>query len=748
MSDRSRLRLFVLQALVVSLLGTLLGRLWYLQVLAGGQYTRAAADNRIREIVTPAARGQILDAMGRPLVGNRTALVVSVDRSILERQPDKGLAEINRLSRVIGVPSQELLKQIQPCGGYVKPPCWNGSPYQAVPVKKDAAPAMALQIQEHREDFAGVTADFQAIRQYPQAALAAHSLGYLSPVSKEELKRTSTADLQASDLVGRSGLEQSYDTQLRGKDGIRQVSVDHVGTVTGLMSETVPASGSNLVLNLDSNIQKVTEDALVHAVANARSMYDKKSNENYRADSAAAVVMDVHTGGVVALASYPTYDPSAFIGGISTADYAKLNDPAAGVPLLSRATQGQFSPGSTFKIVSTSAAVVDGNSLDGVYPCPPDYKVGQQIFKNFEGETFGNITLQRALVKSCDTVFYDFGIKEWQRDEARIKAKQPPLEPMVRMAQAFGLGHSTGIDLPSESSGRIADRVYKKAFWDERKGDYCAGANNPAFDALRRQADQEFCLDGAKYRGGDAVNFAIGQGDSLVTPLQLATAYAALANGGTLYAPRLARAVISPDGRSASPVPPVVTGRLPVPGDVLAYIRSALAGVPDRDGTAACAFGMAPMCGPPFPLGVLPIAGKTGTSEVGNKQDTSWFASFAPASNPKYAVVVMVSQGGQGGKVAAPATREIYDGIYGLEGRPSAAPGGQLPDALPCIAPDGQTTPPGTCTPPVRAAPAPPPSTSPPSTATPSPSKGGKSPVTPGPTISAYDATPPARRPL
>ncbi|GAC1329361.1 MAG: penicillin-binding protein 2 [Mycobacteriales bacterium] len=737
MSDRSRLRLFVLQALVISLLGTLLGRLWYLQVLVGGEYTRAAADNRIREVVTPAARGQILDALGRPLVGNRTALVVSVDRSVLERQPDKGIAEINRLSRVVGVPSQELLKRIQPCGGDVKPPCWNGSPYQPVPVKEDAAPSMALQIQEHREDFSGVTADFQAVRQYPQGALAAHSLGYLSPVSREELKKTSTSDLQASDLIGRSGLEQSYDARLRGKDGVRQVAVDHVGTVTGLISETVPASGSNLVLNLDSNIQKVAEEALTHAVANARSMYDKKSEQNYRADSAAAVVMDVRTGGVVALASTPSYDPSVFIGGISAADYAKLNDPAAGVPLLSRATQGQFSPGSTFKIVSTAAAVVDGNSLDNVYACPPEFKVGPQIFKNFEGETFGNITLQRALVKSCDTVFYDFGIKEWQRDEARIKAKQPPLEPMVRMAQAFGLGRSTGIDLPSESIGRIADRAYKKKFWDERKADYCAGANNPAFDALRRQGDQEFCLDGAKYRGGDAVNFAIGQGDSLVTPLQLATAYAALANGGTLYAPRLGKAVISPDGKTAAALPPVVTGQLPVPPDVLAYIRTALAGVPDRDGTAACAFGMAPMCGPPFPLNVLPIAGKTGTSEVGNKQDTSWFASFAPANNPRYAVVVMVSQGGQGGKVAAPATREIYDGIYGLEGRPAAAPGGQLPTALPCIAPDGQTTPPGTCV-----APAPVPLPVPPSASGKAPSSGA--------TTSALvlEATPPSRRPL
>lgn len=684
MSDRSRLRLFVLRVLVVSLLATLFGRLWYLQVLAGGEYSQAALSNRIREVVMPAARGQILDDMGRPLVRNRTSLVVSVNNSVVRRLPDHGIAVLGRLAAVIGVPSTELEQKVRPCGGKVKPPCWNGSPYQPVPVFEDAQPEMALRIQEHREDFPGVTTGFAAIREYPQGALAAHSLGYLSPISDEELKKKKEfAGRRSTDLVGRSGLEQSYDADLRGVDGVTQVTVDNVGTVTGVVQQTPPAAGGNLVLTLDSQIQKVAEDALAHAVGNARGMQDK-DGATFRADSGAAVVMEADTGRVVALASYPSYDPSVFVGGISLPDFQRLNDPAQGIPLISRATQGEFAPGSTFKVISTASAVGEPfYSLGQAYPCPPSLKVGPQVFRNFESEELGGkngISLQRALVKSCDTVYYKFGIEDWQRDRARIEAKQKPLEPMVAMAKAFGLGSKTGIDLPSESAGRIADRAFRQRFWEQHKDEYCAGAKNLAFAPERRQLDQEFCADGFKYRGGDAVQFAVGQGDTVVTPLQLAVAYAAIANGGTVYEPRLARAVLAPDGHLVRDIPPVVRGRLPVSSGVLAYIRDALAGVPGPDGTAKAAYAG-------FPLDQLPVAGKTGTAEVVNKQDTSWFASFAPATAPRYVVVAMIAEAGQGGKVAAPLTREIYEGIWGLAGRPSMLPPVNPP--LPQLLPDG-----------------------------------------------------------
>lgn len=683
MTDRSRLRLFVLRIVVVTLLGTLLGRLWYLQVIAGDRYSRAAADNRIREVVTPAARGQVLDDRGVPLVRNRSALVVSVNRSELPTKAADREAVLRRLATVVGIPYEELVQKITPCGGSVRPPCWNGSPYQPVPVKEDAAVEMALAISERREDFPGVTADVQAVRDYPQGRLAAHTLGYVSPISEAELGQPRYADYRRTDTVGRSGLEQQYDTDLRGRPGIREVAVDHVGNVVGVLKDTPATPGANLVLSLDASVQKVAEDALGHAIQNARGLTDTSvlKGQPFKATAGAAVVLEAKTGRVVALASYPSYDPSVFVGGVSSRDYAALTDEKAGVPLLSRATQGQFAPGSTFKISSAAAAVGDGNPLNGIYACPKDLQVGNQTFKNFEGEQFGNITLRTALVHSCDTVFYQFGIGEWQKDEARIAAKQPPTEPMAHMARAFGFGADTGIDLPGESPGTIVDRGVKLADWKARKDDYCAGAKSRPPGSYLQQLDAENCADGYKYRGGDAVLFAIGQGDVLVTPLQLATAYAAVANGGTVHPPQLAKAVVDADGNPVRTIDPKPARQLPVDPATLAYIRDALTGVV-TEGTAAGAYAG-------FPLDRLPVAGKTGTAEVTGKQDTSWFASFAPANDPQYVVVGMVAEAGQGGQVAAPMTREIWAGIYGLEGRPPLAP---LPSTLPKPQLDGAGT--------------------------------------------------------
>src|SRR5664280_1154900 len=500
MNDRSRRRLFVLRIVVVSLLATLSGRLWYLQVLAGGQYSAAAAENGVREVISPATRGQILDDKGVPLVRNRTALVVSVDRAALPPGSAARETVLRRLAGVIGLSYDDLRQRIQICGGAVKPPCWNGSPYQPVPVKDDATPVIALAIAEHREDFPGVTAALAGVRDYPQGMLAAHSLGYLSPISDTELKDPRYRDYQRTDLIGRSGLEQTNDATLRGQPGVRAVTVDHVGTVTGVRRETPAVPGDNLVLNLDAGVQKVTEDALAAAMTSARATTDRDGSR-FRAPTGAAVVLAAKTGRVVALASAPSYDPSVFVGGISTADFQALNDPAANVPLLSRATQGQFAPGSTFKIVSTTAAVTDGASTRGIYSCPSSFDIGGQSFQNFEGETLGPLTLHTALVKSCDTIFYQFGYNEWLADEARIKAKQPPTQPMVTMAKAFGFGQPTGIDLPGESAGQMVDRAYKLADWQARKADYCAGAKSrPKGDYLQR-IDAEDCVDGYVYRG-------------------------------------------------------------------------------------------------------------------------------------------------------------------------------------------------------------------------------------------------------
>lgn len=701
MSTRSRLRLFVLQVLVVTVLATLLGRLWFLQVYSGEEYTKAAADNRIRSVVQPATRGMVYDSSGRVLIENRTAMVISVDRTQLRRAPDRGKDVLARLAGVVGIPAVEIGRQITPCGERYPdgtrskaPDCWNGSPYQAIPVRSYSAedPAQTrpvLAIEEHREDFPGVTAELQPIRFYPNGQMATHLLGYTGPIREDE-RKDPTYDGLPTAKVGRGGVEQVYDDALRGVAGTQQLLVDKDGSVTGVQSATEPQAGDALVLSLDRDVQLLAEKALEKGVLKARTITDPRRGVKYKALTGAVVVMEARTGRIAAMASYPSYDPTVFTKPLSPQTYQRLIDPARGAPLYSNATQGTFAPGSTFKIVSTAAAVMGGSPLNGFYSCPGGFRVGNRTFRNFEGETLGTINLRTTLIKSCDTVYYGLAYREWQRDGG-LKNTGRAREVFPAMARAFGFGKATGIDLPQESPGSITSRATRIENYKKYKDDYCAGAKNPKFSAYRRQIDAENCVDGATYKAGEAALFAIGQGDVNVTPLQLAAAYGALANGGTLYTPRLAKALLSADGKRVTPIPPVVRGKLPVSPEVLDYIRSALGGVTQEGGTAQRSYRG-------FPHDVVAVAGKTGTADKQDQQPTSWFASFAPAASARFVVVAMVNQGGTGGTTAAPITREIWDGIYGLEGARRLLPRGTLPTSLPVVRVDGTVAPPGTKT--------------------------------------------------
>ncbi|MFC5182990.1 penicillin-binding protein 2 [Actinomadura harenae] len=683
MTNRTHLRLIILYVTVGALLLVLMGRLWTMQVLEGRHYRQVAADNRTRDIVVPAVRGMILDDQGRALVRNRTALVVSADRTVLMRQKDRGRAVLTRLAGVLGTTYEDLVNKTRLCGPGIKRPCWPGSPYQPIPVDDKVDAKRALQIMERQEDFPGVTAQVQAVRDYPRpgGANAAQTLGYLQPITQEELdkrKGLKVTGYSGVDLIGRDGLEAAYDADLRGEPGFRRLLVDSQGRVTGTAQEKAATPGGNLVTSIDAGVQGAAEKAVQDAVKSARS-------QGKHADSGAAVVMDVQTGHVAALASYPTYDPSIWTGGISQDQYDALLGKKKGEPLISRATQGQFAPGSTFKISSVSAAVADGYDLHGTYSCPGSYDVGNRAFRNFEGESKGSMSLHEALVVSCDTVFYKFAYEEWLRDGG-TKPKKNPADPMVKMARQWGFGKKTGIDLPSESAGRIPDRAWKTAYWDATKKADCKAAkdgypdlerSDPSRAAYLKAVAAENCAEGYVWRAGDAANFSVGQGDVLSTPLQLTRAYAALANGGRLVVPRIARAVVRADGTVVRRVPDPPAAKLPVDPKVLKYVRGGLDGV-TKSGTAAGAFGG-------FDFKTVDVAGKTGTAEVYGKDDTSWFASFAPVDNPRYAVVVMISQGGQGANAAAPAVRQIYEAMYGLGkgGKPMVGKDGRLPSELP-----------------------------------------------------------------
>jgi penicillin-binding protein 2 len=707
-SDRSALRIVVLRVLVVSILLTLLGRLGYLQVAQGDHFRKAASSNRVRQIITPAARGQILDDRGLPLVSNRTDLVVSVTRSIVRSQKDRGAVVLNRLSRVVGIPADQIALLITPCGERIKkgviarsPNCWNGSPLQPVPIKSYRAddPAQVrpvLAIEEHAEDFPGISATYAAVREYPQGPVAAHVLGYLGPLSKEEADKPKYKGRPSGSVIGRSGVEAVYDDQLRGVNGVEKLQVDLNSTVTGNLGTVPPKAGDNLVLSLDAGVQRAAEQALADGMAAARNRFDKNRQKHFLAPKGTAIVVDVTNGQVVAMASNPSYDPSLFVPRITKRNYDILTS-TPGDPLTSAATQGLFAPGSTFKIVSTAAAVAAGNSINGYYNCPKELRLGNRTFHNFEGEQFGTIDFRTTLIKSCDTVYYQLAYDQWKHDGATVNTKSAR-EVFPKMARSWGFGSPTGIDLPDERKGLITDRRYKVRYWEQNKGpgpdgkglNYCKGAKTRPKGSYLQVLDQEFCTDGYRYNAGDAALFAIGQGDVLVTPLQLTMAYAALANGGTVLEPRLAKGFLSADGRTYSVQKPVVKGRLPVSQGVLDYIRSALTGVPQQGGTAHSAFAG-------FPLGQVPVAGKTGTADVLGKSPTSWFASFAPANKPRYAVVVMVTEAGTGGTTAAPVARRIYDAMYGFRGHQALlGPGGVLPSALPVVRPDGNIAPPGT----------------------------------------------------
>jgi penicillin-binding protein 2 len=319
-----------------------------------------------------------------------------------------------------------------------------------------------------------------------------------------------------------------------------------------------------------------------------------------------------------------------------------------------------------------------------VYPCPGSY-LGKH---NFEGESFATLDFRETLIRSCDTVYYALAYKQWLADGGRANTGHAK-EVFSNEAKIWGFGKKTGIDLPDERVGLITNRAYKVAFWKQNKANYCAGAQRRAKGTYLQQLDAEFCADGYALNGGDAMNFAIGQGDVLVTPLQLTMAYAALVNGGVLYTPELAKGFVSADGTKTTLIPPKVAGHVDTPTNVRDYIRNALAGVTKPPGTAQTAFAG-------FPFSTVDIAGKTGTADVNNKAPTSWFASFAPASHPKYATVVMVPEAGTGGVTAAQISRKIWDSIYGVEGAKSDLKNASLPVGLPVVRNDGTIAPPGT----------------------------------------------------
>ena len=372
----------------------------------------------------------------------------------------------------------------------------------------------------------------------------------------------------------------------------------------------------------------------------------------FKAPAGAAVVLDPADGSVVAMASFPTFKPEKFVGGVSTDYWSRLQSPKSRFPLINRVAQSSYPPGSVFKVVSAAAALEEGYMTpDSLLPCPGEWYWASQRFRNWTSADSGSMDMSRALEMSCDTVFYELARRMWE-DEQQEGDKLR--ERLADHSRAWGLGAPTGIDLPSERGGVVPGRRWKQEFWENNRDSYCTQAKQ-AEPGYPKDLFTDLCERGNVWRGGDAVNMSIGQGDLQTTPLQVANAFAAIANGGTLYRPHIAAEFLRPDG-TVEPVPVEKLGRLPIKPGNLAVIRDGLEKVA-RTGTASATFG-------DFPV---PVAGKTGTAEFKPKQPFAWFAAYAPANNPKYVVVTMIEEGGGGSLNAAPIARRIFEGLLDLE---------------------------------------------------------------------------------
>ena len=631
--DKTMLRLAVMGILIVAAFVALFSRLWFLQVLASEEYRTLAKENRVRFVHTEPPRGRILDRNGIVLVDNRTSYAVTVNRQVLEhpRQRERVLRKIAELTG-------EKLSDIK-----IRLEDTTVSPYKPVAVAKDIPNRARFKIIENRERFPGVDIGKIPVREYPQGPLAAHLLGYVKEISPEQLEwdhfKGARPSYAAGDIVGQSGLEYTYDKWLRGTPGVEKVVVNSSGEVIGTRPTSPEEPGQDLVLSLDAGIQKAAEDAL------------KAGVEVGEAVGGAVTVMDPKTGGIIAMASLPTYDPATLADGITIKEFAKLNNPDRPV-LFDRALQGERSPGSTFKVVTAGAAMAtDVASPSEVIECPgvavypPGGGSGSVPFYNWTSAHNGVIGFQKSLEISCNTFYYDLG---WRLETAfgpPSSAGGDGTERFQKYIRTAGFDRDTGIDLPNEAEGRVPDVEWLKEFCEEIE-----------------------CVND-QWLPGYTVNMSIGQGDLVVTPLQMAVTYAAIANGGEVLQPRvgdqLIRASSDPDeeGEVTRDISGKVARELPLDETELGVIEEGLIDVlTGAEGTARGAFAG-------FPLDQYPLAGKTGTAQIGDTPDNdAWFISYGPADDPQYVISVYVEKTwGHGGEVAAPVARQIWEEIFDID---------------------------------------------------------------------------------
>ena len=620
-------RLVGLAVGVGAVFSVLLARLWSMQLVSSEEYLEQAENNRTSTVYTPAPRGRILDRNGVELVGNRASLTVVATAEVLEDE-----IEMHLLGNLIGMPLQAVRRKIQDTSeGYQSPRV----------VSVDVSRRVVAYIGEHPEAFPGVTVQQRTQRSYPHGSLAAHVLGYTGTITSEQLEASQNGDAgvayRSGDVVGQTGVELQYESILQGTRGEQKVFVDAGGNVLGYSTNIEPQSGSDLVLTLDLKIQQAAEDSL------KRVMQDQKE-KGWAAVAGCAVALDCTNGEVLAMASFPTFSPSVFVGGISTADWDALQDEGAHNPMLNRAIAGQYPPGSVIKPLTTFAALDHGIATpDSSYYCTGWWTwSGDQSDPNgmkcWSESGHGGIELVGGITYSCDVVFYEIGKGFWSSDDP---------EGMQETFREYGLGSTTGIDISGEAAGRVPDAAWK---WDY-------------FKSLG------YSDDDATWQGGENCNLAIGQGDMLVTCLQMACVYCGLANGGPIWRPHVMHGVRARIGDGF-----ISRYRAEQINDVQedpAYrdlVKQGMLGVTYEESPSQTAH---------WTNLDVRVCSKTGTAEqTSADRNVGWFGAYAPADDPKYVAFANVDGADWGSSSAMLVVRDIFGTIYGQPDTSTAEVGG------------------------------------------------------------------------
>ena len=589
LNKKQTLRLQTMLGLCLLLFVILLGRMVYLQLWRGEYYTKQSDGNRLRQSRIIAPRGLIFDKDGKELVNNLPGYAV-----VLQKQADYKPESLQHISQLLNISVDEIKKKIKESQNY----------YEPILLKSDLTLDLVTKIEEQRRYMPEVMLSVQPIRNYPYKEFAVHALGYVGEVSSYEIEKGIFKNVPQGSIVGKAGLEKSYDKILRGEDGAFMEEVDVAGNVVKHYDSVQPVPGKNLQLTLDYRLQKSLEDFTDEHLA-----YLRRSGLAPRARAAAVVALDPRNGAVRAMVSRPGYDPNLFVHGISSKDWNRINNDDA-YPMNNKVISGEYPPGSTFKIVTGSAAfelnkvglnepIFDG----GFHPLVP-------TMGNAGGEVLGWVPFITALAMSDNVYFYELG-------------NRVGIDNIAKYARIYGFGQKTGIDLEGESRGLVASKQVKREIWDE------------------------------DWRLGDTFNAAIGQGFNLTTPMQLSVMLSIVANGGTKYQPYLVDSILNADG-SVFEKPKREAGKhIEVSQQTIDYMRQGMSATTQEGGTASY-FSQLPK----------PIAGKTGTAENSHGRDHGLFVAYGPVEDPELVVVCIVEQGGFGSTAAGPIVYKAFEEFF------------------------------------------------------------------------------------